>query len=276
MDEVQYAPGLFRHIKAAVDQNRHHHGQYILTGSQHFVLMKNVSDSLAGRAAVFELENLSLRELITAGIYATQEQNLVRLLCRGQFPELWRNPDMDARIFYTSYLVTYLERDVRQILNVTSLRDFERFIRLLALRPGSILNKTDLAKDVGFSIKAINDWISVLQASGQIILLEPWFANFGKRLIRSPKVYFRDSGLLSFLLGVDETTLEGSPFKGAIWETFLFAELRKTNAYREGRARIWYYRDQYGKEVDFILEYKGVLSFADAKGLNIRMRRIQP
>lgn len=265
VDEVQYAPGLFRHIKAAVDRNRHNNGQYILTGSQHFVLMKNVSDSLAGRAAIFELENLSLTELQAGGILAGKKQNLNTLLCRGQFPELWRNQSIDSNIYYTSYLVTYLERDVRQILNVTSLRDFERFIRLLALRSGSILNKTDLAKDVGVSIKAINDWISVLQASGQIILLEPWFSNFGKRLVRSPKVYFRDSGLLSFLLGVDENTLDRSPFKGAVWETFLFAELRKTNTFRAGQGRIWYYRDQTAREVDFILEHGGLLSFADAK-----------
>jgi hypothetical protein len=265
VDEVQYAPGLFRHIKAAVDRNRHNNGQYILTGSQHFILMKNISDSLAGRAAVFELENLSLPELCKAGIFCTKEQSLFRLLCRGQFPELWRNQNIDRNIFYTSYLITYLERDVRQILQVTSLRDFERFIRLLAARSGSILNKTDLAKDVGVSSKAINDWISVLQASGQIVLLEPWFTNFGKRLVRSPKVYFRDSGLLSFLLGIDETILDQSPFKGAIWETFLFAELRKTDIFRTGQGRIWYYRDQNAREVDFILEYKGTLSFVEAK-----------
>jgi len=265
VDEVQYAPGLFRHIKADVDRNRHSNGQYILTGSQHFIIMKNISDSLAGRAAVFELENLSLMELDKAGIFSTKGKSLYRLLCRGEFPELWRNQTMDSNTFYTSYLVTYLERDVRQILQVTSLRDFERFIRLLAARSGSILNKTDLAKDVGVSSKAINDWISVLQASGQIILLEPWFANFGKRLVRSPKIYFRDCGLLSFLLGIDETILDQSPFKGAIWETFLFAELRKTDTYREGQGRIWYYRDQNAREVDFILEYKGTLSFAEAK-----------
>lgn len=265
IDEVQYAPGLFRHIKAAVDRDRHRHGQFILTGSQHFVLMKNVGDSLAGRAAIFELENLSMAELMAGKGLRLNGSSLSRLLCRGQFPELWRDEDIRASTFYSSYLATYLERDVRQILNVTSLRDFERFIRILAARSGSVLNKSDVAKDVGVSIKAIGDWISVLQASGQILLLEPWFSNFGKRIARSPKVYFRDSGMLSFLLGVDESNIEASPFRGAVWETFVFAELRKTAAYREGRTRLWYYRDQYAREVDFLIEESGILSFAEAK-----------
>lgn len=265
VDEVQYAPGLFRHLKSVVDRDRHRNGQYILTGSQHFVLMKSVSDSLAGRAAVFELENLSLPELEAGGAIRPAGTDLREVLCRGLFPELWRDRAMPRNTFYSSYLATYLERDVRQILNVTSLRDFERFIRVLAARSGSALNKSDVAKDVGVSVKAIGDWISVLQASGQIQLLEPWFSNFGKRIARSPKVYFRDCGLLAFLLGLDESNLDASPFRGALWETFLFAELRKTAPYREGRARVWYYRDQYAREVDFILEDRGILSFAEAK-----------
>jgi len=265
VDEVQYAPGLFRHLKSVVDRDRHRNGRYILTGSQHFVLMKSVSDSLAGRAAVFELENLSILELVAGGAIGREGADLREVLCRGLFPELWRDKNIPGNMFYSSYLATYLERDVRQILNVTSLRDFERFVRVLAARSGSTLNKSDVAKDVGVSVKAIGDWISVLQASGQIMLLEPWFSNFGKRIARSPKVYFRDCGLLAFLLGLDGSNLDGSPFRGALWETFLYAELRKTAPYREGRARIWYYRDQYAREVDFVLEDRGTLSFAEAK-----------
>ena len=113
---------------------------------------------------------------------------------------------------------------------MTSLRDFERFIRILAARSGSLLNKTEVARDVGVSIKAIGDWVSVLEASGQIVLLEPWFSNFGKRIVKTPKVYFRDSGLLCFLLGLDENSLAGSPFLGPVWESFVFSEMRKTVA----------------------------------------------
>lgn len=271
IDEVQYAPGLFRHVKAVVDRDRHACGRYILTGSQQFTLMKSVSESLAGRAAVFELENLSLAELSVADTFVAGQPGasagsvLKSVLVRGQFPELWRNPELPSHIFYSSYLATYLERDVRQILNVTSLRDFERFIRVLAARSGSVLNKSDVAKDVGVSVKAIGDWISVLQASGQILLLEPWFSNFGKRIARSPKLYFRDTGLLAFLLGIDAVNLESSPFLGALWETFLCAQMRKTAAYRDGSARLWYYRDQYAREVDFVIEHRGTLSFAEAK-----------
>ena len=263
IDEIQHAPGLLRHLEGVVDSKRHEGGQYVLTGSQHFSLMQGVNESLAGRIALLELENLSFSEIThTIG---DEPGVLEEIIVRGQFPKLWRNREIPTSVFYSSYLATYLERDVRQILNVTSLRDFERFIRVLATRSGSILNKSDVAKDVGVSVKAISDWLSVLQASGQIVLLEPWYVNFGKRIAKSPKLYFSDSGLLCYLLGVDGRTLQTSPFLGMIWETFLFAELRKTDAYRSSTIRIWHYRDQYANEVDFIIEGKGTLSFIEAK-----------
>jgi hypothetical protein len=227
--------------------------------------MKHIGDSLAGRAAIMELENLSLDEIRSAAAGQDTRDAFETVICRGQFPELWRNREMRPALFYSSYLASYLERDVRQILNVTSLRDFERFIRVLAARSGSILNKSDISKDVGVSVKAIGDWISVLAASGQIMLLEPWYHNFGKRLVKSPKIYFRDTGLLSWLLGIDAETLHRSPFAGALWETFIFAELRKSAAYRDRRLRLWYYRDQTGREIDFVLEKGGTLSLAEAK-----------
>lgn len=265
IDEVQYAPRVFRHLKSVVDKDRHSFGKFILTGSQHFALMQGVSESLAGRIAILELENLNLTEISQVQKNTDKLTTLKKIITRGQFPEMWRNKKMPTSIFYSSYLASYLERDVRQILNVTNLRDFERCIRILAARSGSIVNKSDIAKDVGVSVKAISDWISVLETSGQVILLEPWFMNFGKRIAKSPKIYFRDTGLLCFLLGVDEINLENSPFLGMIWETFLFAELRKTQAYRNKEIKLWHYRDQYANEVDFILEHKGTLSFIEAK-----------
>jgi len=265
IDEVQYAPGLLRHLKVAIDQNRHAMGRYLLTGSQHFSLMKGVTESLAGRVGVIELENLSLFEIDPQLTMASDRTKLLRLLARGQFPELWRLPDFPASDFYGAYLATYLERDVRQILNVGSLRDFERFIRVLAARSGNVLNKSDVARDVGVSIKAISDWISVLQASGQIVLLEPWFANIGKRVVKTPKVYFCDTGMLCFLLNLTEETLVSSPHLGAVWETFIYAELRKRIEVSDHPGTLWFYRDQRAREIDFVVESGGNLSFVEAK-----------
>ncbi len=265
IDEIQYAPGLFRHLKTLIDKERHRFGNFVLTGSQHFALMQGVSESLAGRIAIFELENLNLNEISSVQKNTETLNVLKKIIVRGQFPELWRNKKMPISLFYSSYLATYLERDVRQILNVSSLRDFERFIRVLAARSASLVNKSDIAKDVGVSVKAIGDWLSVLQSSGQVVLLEPWFVNFGKRIVKSPKVYFCDTGLLCFLLGINEETLEISPFLGMIWETFLFAEMRKTHAYRGASINLWHYRDQYANEIDFLLENRGNLSFLEAK-----------
>ena len=262
VDEVQYAPGLFRHLKHVVDQDRHAMGKFILSGSQNFVLMKEVSDSLAGRCGLVELEALSLAEL---GAPTSASSGIIHLLARGQMPELWRVPDFPAWDFHASYMATYLERDVRQILHVASLRDFERFMRILASRSGAMLNKTDIAKDVGVSVKAVQDWLSVLSASGQVIILEPWFANISKRIVKSPKVYFRDSGLLCFLLGLDESSLPSSSLLGAVWETFIFAEMRKLNPILKRPVNFWYYRDQRAREIDFVVESGGRLSFLEAK-----------
>ncbi len=264
IDEAQYAPALFRHLKPAIDELRHEPGRFILTGSQHFPLMKGVTESLAGRIGLLELETLSLAE-IAPHVDLRERAALIRLMVRGQFPELWRVADLPASDFYASYVATYLERDVRQILNVTSLRDFERFIRILASRSATMLNKSDVARDVGVSVKAVGDWLSVLQASGQIALLEPWYTNIGKRIVKTPKVYFRDSGLLCYLLNLSEETLATSPLLGAVWETFVYAELRKRLAARSTPSSLWYYRDQRAREIDFIVDAGGELRFLEVK-----------
>jgi len=265
VDEVQYAPGLFRHLKAAIDARRHEMGRFILAGSQHFTLMKGVSDSLAGRSGLLDLENLALDEIRGVTETPIDARGLAALMARGQFPELWRVPGLPARDFFAGYLATYLERDVRQILRVGSLRDFERFIRILAARPAAMLNKSDVARDVGVAVKTIGEWVSVLETSGQIALLEPWYANFGKRLVKTSKVYFRDTGLLCFLLNLDETALLSSPMLGAIWETFVFAEMRKLNEIGGRPLGLWYYRDLRGREIDFVLQSGGKLRLAECK-----------
>lgn len=265
IDEVQYAPALFRHIKVEVDQRRHESGRFILTGSQKFPLMREVSDSLAGRAAWFELEGLSAQELAQGGVDVRETGELTRLLLRGQLPELWRDSELPRVDFWRGYLATYIERDVRQLLNVSSLRDFERFIRLCAAYNGQLLNKTELARGVGVTAKTIEQWLSVLHASNQIALLEPYFANLGKRLVKSPKLYFCDTGLLCFLLGLDESAALRSPALGAIWETFVYAELRKALAANAPDWSIWWYRDQQGREVDFLLQGGGAVVCIECK-----------
>ena len=263
IDEIQYAPAIFRHIKRVVDGNRTLMGQFMLTGSQKFPLMKEVSDSLAGRSVWLELETCSYSEISLFAKLGLGD--LVLLLTRGLYPELWRMQDINAHDFYRSYLATYLERDVRQILRVTSLRDFERFIRILASRSGQLLNKSEIAKEVGVSVKTIGDWISVLEASNIVYLLEPFYQNFGKRIAKSPKAYFNDTGLVCFLLGVYPDNLATTPFLGALWETLIFAELRKRNVVTERPKNIWFYRDQFANEIDFVLESGGTLSFIETK-----------
>lgn len=259
IDEVQYAPKLFRFLKAQVDQNRHAMGQYILTGSQKFPLMKEITESLAGRVGVLELETLSLKEVGPQTAWAS-------IMARGFYPELWRQPTLKASDFFASYIATYLERDVRQLLNVSSLRDFERFLRALAVRSGQLLNRTDLARDVGISTKTAGEWIQVLHASDQLSILEPYFENLGKRLVKSPKVYLNDSGLLCFLLGLDENSVLASPLVGAIWETFVYAELRKRHRNAGNRSSsLWFFRDGQGHELDFLNLETGRMNFIECK-----------
>src|SRR6202789_1044047 len=261
IDEVQYAPGLFRHLKAEVDAHRTRNGQFLLTGSQKFTLMKNVSDSLAGRADIIELETLSFAEIHAA----LPQIGVETAIQRGGFPELYANTDIDLIPFYNSYLATYLERDVRALTNVGNLRDFERFVRACALRSANLLNMADLARDVGISPSTANHWLSMLEASGQVVLLEPWFSNRTKSIVKSPKLYFADTGLLCALLNIrTEEALRQSPALGAIWETFVFAQLRdrERRAGREGGLFFW--RDR-SREVDFVIDSGGRLELFEAK-----------
>lgn len=261
VDEVQYAPGLFRHLKVAVDASRARNGQFLLTGSQKFTLMKSVSESLAGRADIVELETLSLAEIRAA----LPETRLETAIVRGGFPELYANPEIDHLAFYNSYLATYLERDVRSLANIGNLRDFERFLRACALRSANLLNKADLARDVGVAPSTANHWLSALQASGQVVLLEPWFSNRTKSIVKSPKLYLADTGLLCSLLNVrSEDALRQSPASGAIWETFVFAQLRGRER-RAGRTgSLFFWRDRT-REVDFVADVGGKLELFEAK-----------
>ena len=261
IDEVQYAPQLFRQLKIAVDASRSHCGQFLLTGSQKFSLIENATESLAGRAEVLELETLSLREVRSAH----PEVPVMEAMVRGGFPELYANPDIDAVGFYNSYLATYLERDVRSLAHVGSLRDFERFLRACALRSANLLNKADLARDIGISPGTANHWLSMLEASGQIVLLEPWFSNRTKSIVKSPKLYLADTGLLCALLSIQsQADLAASPAAGAVWETFAFAQLRARERSAGRVNSLFFWRDRT-REVDFVVDVGGKLELYEAK-----------
>jgi predicted AAA+ superfamily ATPase len=261
IDEVQYAPGLFRHLKVAVDANRTRNGQFLLIGSQKFTPVKNVSESLAGRADIVELETLSFAEIREA----LPKTGLETAIVRGGFPELYANPDIDSVAFYNSYLATYLERDVRALTNVGSLRDFERFLRACALRSANLLNKADLARDVGISPSTANQWLSMLEASGQAVLLEPWLSNRTKSIVKSPKLYLTDTGLLCALLNIrSEEALRQSEAAGAVWETFVFAQLRDRERRAGRKGSLFFWRDRT-REVDFVVDAGGRLELFEAK-----------
>jgi hypothetical protein len=259
LDEVQYAPGLFRHLKMAVDAARSRNGHFLLTGSQKFTLMKGVTESLAGRAAILDLETLSLAEISGRGSGVLDD-----VLFRGGFPELQANAGIDGAAFYASYIATYLERDVRALSAVGSLRDFERFLRACALRSGNLLNKAELARDVGIAPSTANQWLSILEASGHVVLLEPWFSNRTKSIVKSPKLYVADTGLLCALLNIrSPDIMRASPFVGALWETFVFQQLRHRERYGAGGG-IHFWRDRT-REVDFVVDRGGQLELLEAK-----------
>lgn len=223
--------------------------------------MKNVSESLAGRTDLLELETLSLAEICGA----LPQTGLDTAIVCGGFPELHANPDIDHVTFYNSYLATYLERDVRPLANVGNLRDFERFLRACALCSANLLNKADLARDVGIAPSTANHWLSTPEASGQVVLLEPWFSNRTKSIVKSPKLYLADTGLLCALLNIrSEDALRQSPAAGAIWETFVFSQLRARER-RAGRVgSLFFWRDRT-REVDFVVDIGGQLELFEAK-----------
>lgn len=241
LDEIQNVPEVFNFVRARIDRFPRRTGQWLLTGSQEAGLMRNITESMAGRAAILQLLPMSVRESAKVS------------LLRGGFPEVLARPNA-ASLWFSSYLQTYLERDVRSISVVQDLAAFRRFLALLASRHGQILNKSDLAAPLGMSVPGIGRWLSILEATGQILIVPPWFDNLGKRLIKSPKIYITDSGLACHLLGIETSAeLEKSPFLGALFEGFVAAEIAKAQVNAGRRHELYYFRDQQGLEVDFIV-----------------------
>jgi len=240
-DEIQNTPQLLDYVRTLVDAHPRRMGQWLFTGSQEAPLMQGVTESMAGRAAVLQLLPFSLMETPKVG----------PLL--GGFPEAVLRP-RGRDLWYASYLQTYIERDVRSVLSVRDLATFRRFLSLLASRHGQMLNRTDLAAPLGVSVPTISEWLHVLEITGQILLVPPYFENFGKRLVKSPKVYWGDAGLACHLLGVrSQAELERSPFLGPLFEGFVAAEILKGQVNRGWRKELYSFRDQQGLEVDFLV-----------------------
>ena len=266
LDEAQRAPELFSYLQARVDE-KDDPGQFILTGSQNFLLLQGISQSLAGRCAVLHLLPFSLSELFgrpslslaKLGQSAREsmkkpEKSLMEVLFTGFYPRI-HDRGLPARDWLGNYYQTYLERDVRNVLKVGDLEAFGRFIRLLAGRAGQLLNLSGLASDCGITHTTARRWISVLEASFLIVLLRPHHRNFGKRLIKSPKVYFLDSGLLCFLLRINEPQdLHHHAQRGPIFESFVVAELYKNFVHRGEPPALYFWRDASGHEIDIIVD----------------------
>lgn len=245
-DEIQNVPELFDYIRTRIDQSPRRMGRWLFTGSQEAPLMQGVTESMAGRAAVLQLLPFSLAETERVSLAA------------GGYPEALARPK-GRELWFSSYIQTYLERDVRAVTNVRDLATFRRFFALLASRHGQILNKTDLAAPLGVSVPTVGEWLHVLEITGQIILVPPYFENFGKRLIKSPKMYLGDSGLACHFLGIrSQAELDRSPFLGPLFEGFVAAEILKAQVNQGRRKELYHFRDQQGLEVDFL--------FPDSRG----------
>lgn len=280
LDEIQYAPELTRHLKILIDEDRAQNGRFILTSSQIFESIKALSESLAGRISIQKLYPLSQREVLDAGI-------VEHALTRGFYPELVANPHIDSEDFFNSYIMTYLEKDLRALLAVNDLRSFDRFLRALATRVGSLLNLSDIARDVGVTSPTIKQWFNVLEETGIVYSLEPYFNNRDKRWTKSPKFYFADPGLLSFYLKIKkDSELIRHPMGDRIWENFVVMELVKRLPLLNPRAEVFYLRDHQAKEVDLYIDlgtskllveikHKEVPSEKDAENLHLHERALK-
>ncbi len=261
LDEVQRCPEILSYLQTLIDADGRM-GLFVLTGSRQFGLMSGITQSLAGRTAFVELLPFSLEELAKS---PKQPQNIDQMLYTGGYPPLY-DRDVPVRAWFGAYVTAYLERDVRQVLKVQELEAFQRFVRLCAGRTGQLLNYSSLATESGISHNTVKAWISVLEASYILFQLRPHHVNFNKRLVKAPKLYFYDVGLVSWLLGIQTPEqMETHPLRGNIFETFVVAELMKLFLNRGERPNIHFWRDSNGVEVDILIEHGGRITPVEIK-----------
>ncbi|MCK6481347.1 MAG: ATP-binding protein [Planctomycetaceae bacterium] len=278
LDEISCAPGLLPYIKDRIDERREVPGQYFLTGSQNLLLLEAVTESLAGRAAVLRLLPLTGREVDgVPGAPLPWERGgetiaprggapVGERFLRGGFPDLWARPGEEEALWHASYAATYLERDVRLVRQVGDLGMFQSFLRLLAARSGQLLNMAALARDLGISLHTARAWLSVLEATFQVVVVRPWHGNVGKRLVKSPKVYFTDTGTLCWLTGLrDPLHAMQGPLGGVLLETAVVGEVWKSLLHRGEEPRLHFWRTGTGVEVDLLVEVEGALVPVEVK-----------
>ncbi len=279
IDEVQRAPELFPEMKMLLDESTER-GQYLMTGSQQFKMMKGAKESLAGRIGILRLQGLSKAEIEGRARVrpfvpslevkdfgggggdggAWDVRRVYELVVKGGYPECWSTPRLNVSHYFASYIETYIERDIREMVDVTNIGKFRTFMRVCAARTGQLLNYADLARDAGISTPTARTWLSLLETSGLVYILYPYYNNLIKRATKTPKLYFTDTGLCAHLLGITsvESAIE-SPLSGALLETYVVMEICKSHWYAGTNAAFWFYRDANQHEVDFILDYEGRL-----------------
>ena len=287
IDEFQYAPNLLSYIKIIVDKKRQEHlenekiqsaGLYYLTGSQVFHTMKNISESLAGRVGILQLYPLSNREIENKkdDMFLPSYENLEKRektqrvevdeiyqkILKGGFPELYSNKNVEPKDFFETYIRTYIERDIRELINVKDEIKFLKFVESIAARTGQELNINDISNSVEINNMTAQNWLSILVNTGLVYLLQPYYNNNVSRIVKIPKNYFMDTGLACFLAGyMDSQTLEKSAYNGAIFETYVVTEIIKSFANQglDSRKYLYYYRDNNGKEIDLLILYNNVM-----------------
>ncbi len=279
IDEIQYVPELLSYIKTKIDNDRKP-GQWLFTGSQNFILMDNISQSLAGRIATLSLLPFSISELANntkkAKDFAKWSENkpnkadnkisLSESILRGFYPEISTIKKVDRKLWCSSYITTYLERDIRSLTNIGDLSQFERFLIACAIRTGQILNISEIARDIGISVPTAKRWLSLLETGDQIYLLYPYYKNIGKRIVKSPKIYFCDTAICSYLLGIhNRETLLGSPYLGNLFETMIVIDFLKRFLHFGDKPSMYYLRTRDGLEIDLVIEMAGYLYLYEIK-----------
>ncbi len=256
IDEVQKTPEIFNYLKIEVDKDRNNYGKFILTGSSQFMMMEKITESLAGRIGLLTLLPFQYDEI----------KNLSPSIYQGAFPELVTRKYRLWFDWYASYIETYINRDLRQLSNIGDLRDFRRFMQMLAANVSQILDMTSFANQIGVSVPTIKRWISILETSYIIFLLPPYYKNFGKQITKRPKLFFYDTGVVSYLTGVETFKLyEQGPLAGHIFENYIISEIYKKELHSNAHSSLYYYRTNHGVEVDLLIDKKSVMEFIEIK-----------